>query len=186
MDNGDDDRGNLWLSVSKSLGVSAWLPPGLALAWLATLATLVHNVAFAVAYWAATVCLAILSLLVAQLLQWAWRQRQRHRQRRRQRHQSRQASPGGVSSGTATGHLVTTGETASASGAAPAMSELRVVTAEEVASVLGVEERLVISSIRDGQFPGNQIGNHWLIDEGAVVRWLRGSYREPAAEDPGR
>lgn len=175
MDNGDDDRRNLWLSVSKSLGVSAWLPPGLALAWLATLATLVHNVACAVAYWGATVCLAVLSLLVARLLQWAWRRWRR-----------RKAPPGGVSSDTATGQLVATGDAASASVAAPEMSELRVVTAEKVASVLGVEERLVISSIRDGQFPGNQIGNHWLIDEGAVVRWLRGSYREPAAEDPGR
>jgi excisionase family DNA binding protein len=172
MDNGDDDRRNLWLSVSKSLPVSTWLPPGLALAWLATLATLVHNVAFAVAYWGATVSLAVLSLLLARLLQWAWRRRQ--------------ASSGGASSGTATGQPVATGDAASASVADPVMSELRVVTAEEVASVLGVEERLVISSIRDGQFPGNQIGNHWLVDEGAVVRWLRGSYREPAAEDPGR
>ncbi|MGH3299887.1 MAG: hypothetical protein ACRDP7_49690, partial [Trebonia sp.] len=140
--------------------------------WLATLATLVHNVAFAVAYWGATVCFAVLSLLVARLLQWAWRRRQ--------------AQSGGASSGTATGQPVATGNAARAFAAAPYMSELRVVTAETVASVLGVEECLVISSIKDGQFPGNQIGNHWLIDEGAVVRWLRGSYREPAAEDPGR
>jgi excisionase family DNA binding protein len=172
MDNGEDDRRNLWLSVSKSLGVSAWLPPGLALGWLAALATLVHDVALAVAYWGATVSLAVLSLLVARLLQWAWRRRQ--------------ASPAGAPSGTGAAQRVAPRAVAGASGGAPVMSELRVATAEEVASVLGVEERLVISSIRDGQFPGNQIGNHWLVDEGAVARWLRGSYREPAAEDPRR
>ncbi|MGH3296566.1 MAG: hypothetical protein ACRDP7_32715, partial [Trebonia sp.] len=111
MGNGeDDDRRNLWLSVSKSLRISAWLPPGLALGWLATLATLVHNVALAVAYWGATVSLAVLSLLVARLLQWAWRRR-------------RQAPPGGASSGTVTGQPVATGDAASASAVAPYMSE---------------------------------------------------------------
>jgi excisionase family DNA binding protein len=54
--------------------------------------------------------------------------------------------------------------------------ELRVLTATEVASVLRVDLDLVISSITDGQLPGNRIGNHWRIDQGALMQWLQGTY----------
>jgi excisionase family DNA binding protein len=64
--------------------------------------------------------------------------------------------------------------------------ELRVLTAEEVASVLRVDLDLVTRSITNGQLPGNRIGDHWRIDQGALVRWLQGSYEVPYRNDPGR
>jgi hypothetical protein len=223
MGSGESGGGNLWLSLSKSLRVSAWLPPGLALGWLATLATLIHSVAVAVGDWAATVSLVVLLLLLAR----------RH-----------QPSPHRDSSGTAPAQPVSAGTAATVSAAAPvapsgaearsggenhpsialdspsrvpgtaaapasarpdtitdvtgkhqagpphAVSpiapELRVLTAGQVALAFGVEERLVIEAISDGHLPGNHFGGKWLIHQGTLVRWLRGSYREPAAEDPGR
>ena len=38
----------------------------------------------------------------------------------------------------------------------------------------------------EARLPGNQIGSHWRIGQGALVRWLRGSYGERAAENPDR
>jgi len=223
MGSGESGRRNLWLFLSKSLRVSAWLPPGLALGWLATLATLIHSVAVVVGDWAATVSLVILLLLLAR---------------------RRQPSPHSDSSGTVPAPPVSAGTAATVSAAAPVVpsgaearpggkkhlpiapgspsrvpdtaatpasarpgaatevtgkhqdrsshavspiaSELRVLTAGQVALAFGVEERLVIEAISDGHLPGNQFGGKWLIHQGTLVRWLRGSYREPAAEDPGR
>ena len=48
--------------------MSAWLPPGLALAWLAVLATLVHNVASVLIAWGATVLVVVLIAIVLALL----------------------------------------------------------------------------------------------------------------------
>ena len=230
MGSGESGRRNLWLALSKALRVSAWLPLGLALAWLATLATLIHSVAVAVGDWAATVSLVILLLLLAR---------------------RRQPSPPSDSSGTVPVQPVSAGPGATVSAAAPVVpsggearsggenhppiapdspsrvpdtpsrvretaaapasarpgtasdvtgkhqagpsnavspivSEFRVLTAGQVALAFGVEEHLVIEAISDGHLPGNQFGGKWLVHQGTLVRWLRGSYREPAAEDPGR
>ena len=64
------------------------------------------------------------------------------------------------------------------------MLELRVLTAEEVASVLRVDTALIITSITNGELPGNRIGSHWRIDQEALTRWLQGSYRERPDRDP--
>jgi excisionase family DNA binding protein len=48
--------------------MSAWLPPGLVLAWLAVLATFVHNVANLLIAWGATVSVAVLLTIVLALL----------------------------------------------------------------------------------------------------------------------
>ena len=58
MDTGESGRKNLRLRVS------AWLPPGLALAWLATLVTLVRSVGIALAAWGATVSAILLAVLL--------------------------------------------------------------------------------------------------------------------------
>jgi excisionase family DNA binding protein len=63
--------------------------------------------------------------------------------------------------------------------------ELRVLTAEEVASLLRVDLDLVTRSITSGKLPGNQIGIHWRIDQGALMQWLQGSYEDPRRRDPG-
>ena len=62
--------------------------------------------------------------------------------------------------------------------------ELRVLTAEEVASVLRVDLDLVTRSITSGELPGNRIGGHWRIDQGALMQWLQGSYEAPLRKDP--
>ena len=56
------DGMNPWLRVS------AWLPPGLALGWLAVLATFVHNVASLLIAWGATIILVILPIVLTGLL----------------------------------------------------------------------------------------------------------------------
>jgi excisionase family DNA binding protein len=66
-----------------------------------------------------------------------------------------------------------------------ATPELRVLTAEEVASLLRVDLDLVTRSITSGKLPGNQIGSHWRIDQGALMQWLQGSYEDPRRRDPG-
>ena len=55
--------------------------------------------------------------------------------------------------------------------------ELRVLTAEEAASVLRVDAEVVKASISSGEFPGNRIGPHWRVEQGALTRWLQGTYR---------
>jgi excisionase family DNA binding protein len=181
---------------SLRLRVSAWLPPGLALAWLATLATLVRGVGMALAAWGATVS----ALLLAGLLM--------HRLRR-----DSLADDGDPAAGN---EDAAAGETARAStrpptdpaGSAlqpdpadssatgvkdpdsdpgltagtpvaprPPVPELRVLTAEEAASVLRVDAELVKTSISSGEFPGNRIGPHWRVEQGALTRWLQGTYR---------
>jgi excisionase family DNA binding protein len=62
--------------------------------------------------------------------------------------------------------------------------EFLVLTAEEVASVLRVDLNLVITSISTGALPGNQIGDHWRIDQRALTRWLQGRYGDALSRDP--
>lgn len=176
---------NLWLCMSKSLRISAWLPPGLALGWLATLATLVHSVGIALTAWGATVSVVLLGALLVTRLQGT---------------SNRNGSSDGKApaEAAAAAHLGTAPSTASAetappraetssrlgpgltSGtsitASPAAAELRVLTAEEVASVLRVDTELVKSSISSGEFPGNRIGNYWRVEQEALTRWLQGTY----------
>lgn len=208
MGSDESERRDLWLSLSKSLRVSAWLPPALALGWLATLGTLIHSVAVAVGDWAATVSLVILLLLLT-----------RRRQPPPHSDSSRTTPAQPVSAGTAvTGsaaaearpggespppitpdnpsgapHIEAAPVSAgpgTATGPPHAVSivasEFRILTAGQVASVFGVDERMVIEAISNGHLPGNQFGGKWLIHQGTLVRWLRGSYREPAPEDPSR
>ena len=59
------------------------------------------------------------------------------------------------------------------------MPEL-VLTAEEVASLLRVDLNGVITSISNGELPGNRIGRDWRIDQRALVQWLQG----PPPGDP--
>jgi excisionase family DNA binding protein len=58
------------------------------------------------------------------------------------------------------------------------MQALRVLTATEVASVLRVEEDVITTAIRDGELPGNRVGDYWRVDQSALARWLRGKYGE--------
>jgi hypothetical protein len=197
----DGDGKNPWLRVS------AWLLPGLALGWLATLATLMHGVAMTLAAWGATVSVVLLAVVLMH-----WLRRLMHSLRR-----SRAAGGGGgggdlaAENGDAAGQ-----ETAKASTKFPpdpaeptlppapekslappvtnpdphpgpwvgtpivpgsAVPELRVLTAEEAAAVLRVDAELVKASISSGEFPGNRIGPHWLVEQGALARWLQGTYR---------
>jgi excisionase family DNA binding protein len=183
MGNGKSDGRNLWLRVSEWLHVSAWLPPGLALVWLATLATLVHNVGIMLAAWGATVSLLALIVLLAQ---------------------RPHASPHNDSPSTTTGQTVSTAMntatvpvsrnpdlTSERTPRPPILegllaSELQVLTAEEVASMLRVDPSLVITSISNGELPGNRIGSQWRIDQEALMRWLRGPYGDRGGKDPNR
>jgi excisionase family DNA binding protein len=183
MGNGKDNRTNLWLRVSESLRISAWLPLGLALGWLATLATVVHSVGMAVAAWGATVSVVLLmALLVNRLRRSSTRngpvssKAPAGKEEAAQAGEaSRETPPSPVRTDSGFGPGLRSGTSASAN---PPASELRVLTAEEVASVLRVDTDLVITSISNGEFPGNRIGNHWRVDQGALTRWLQGSYGE--------
>jgi excisionase family DNA binding protein len=57
---------------------------------------------------------------------------------------------------------------------------LRILTAAEVASLLRVEADEIVTAISSGELPGNRIGNHWRVDQGALARWLQGAYGELA------
>lgn len=66
MDTRKSDKRGLRLRVSELPRVSAWVPPGLALALLATLATLIHNTGIMLTAWGATTgCMVLLFALVA-------------------------------------------------------------------------------------------------------------------------
>jgi excisionase family DNA binding protein len=67
---------------------------------------------------------------------------------------------------------------------AVAQPELRVLTAAEVASMLRVDANVVIAAISAGELPGNRVGDHWRVGQGALTRWLRGTYRSHA-DPPG-
>jgi excisionase family DNA binding protein len=138
---------------------SAWPPPGLALTWLAVLATFVHGVVNLLLHWAATVFLAVLVMLAVRLV-------------RRRFRTAAGSVPGAALSAEAEAswHPDTTGSVGS--------SELQVLTADEVASILRVDKDAVIRSIGAGEFPGNRIGEDWRVDSRALVRWLQGAYRD--------
>jgi excisionase family DNA binding protein len=179
---------NPWLRASKWLRISAWLPPGLALGWLAALVTLIHSVGLAVAAWGATVSVVLLLVLLVGQLQRATTQK----------HSIGNQTPAGVDGSEQPGvaSAAASAETAEAlpplatTDAVPgpvhasvastvtssSVSGLQVLTVEEVASVLRVDTKSVITSISNGELPGKQIGSHWRVDLGALTRWLQGPY----------
>jgi excisionase family DNA binding protein len=101
------------------------------------------------------------------------------------------ASGTAVSPGGTARPSVVTGQTAAATtyplvASGLIMPELLVLTAEEVASVLRVDLDLVITSISNGELPGNRIGSHWRIDQRALVQWLQGAYGDTLRKEPSR
>jgi excisionase family DNA binding protein len=211
MDTRKSDGRDLRLRVSEWPRVSAWVPPGLALALLATLATLIQSIGIMLAVWGATVSL-VLAALVARR---AYTSRGRGlpgattvnavpaetvltgpapadtgstgTRAPTADDQAAAASAPHTASGTAVSPggtarpSVVTGQTAAATtyplvASGLIMPELLVLTAEEVASVLRVDLDLVITSISNGELPGNRIGSHWRIDQRALVQWLQGAY----------
>jgi excisionase family DNA binding protein len=212
MDTRKSDRRGRWLRVSEWPRVSAWVPPGLALAWLATLASLVHNTGVMLIAWGATVSVVLLAVLVLQ---------RRRAARGRSSSDSAAAEADTDSTGAeaaAADHVAALSARDAVSGAASPldtagmpttgqsevtrqavevtpypsvvsgliMPELLVLTAEEVASVLRVDLDLVITSISNGELPGNRIGSHWRIDQRALMRWLQGPYGDSLSRDPSR
>jgi excisionase family DNA binding protein len=215
--------------------MSAWLPPGLALGWLAVLATFVHGVGSLLTAWAATVSLVLLLVRQRRAVSASGPTETESDRIQAPDHASlppadptssvdpktAPTSPEmdkGIADGTAhsTSGAESAGASAScspdmtaesnsgeepvpsdsaprsapdttASGTAgparqPGIAEiaatlgLRVLTAAEVASVLRVDADVVTTAISDGELPGNQIGNHWRVDQGALARWLQGKY----------
>lgn len=183
MGSGKSDRRSLWLRLPELLRLSAWLPPGLALAWLATLVTLVHSVGSALAVWGATLFVVVLAALVVRVVQ-----------RRASRHKGTPlsaakptAATDEVEASAPTPPSLTAGpKSETPTAVAMLVSQLQVLTAEEVASVLRVDIGQVISSISKGELPGNRLGSHWRVDHGALVRWLQGPYGDLAENDPNR
>ena len=53
---------------------------------------------------------------------------------------------------------------------------LRVLTATEVAAVLRVDTDVITTAISNGELPGNRVGDHWRVEQGALARWLQGAY----------
>jgi excisionase family DNA binding protein len=176
--------------------ISAWLPPGLALGWLAVLATFVHGVGRLLGVWAATGTVVFLFvLLVTQV-----RRRTGSASGARPQAESNppRTSPATTEHPQATSSHTTSVLPATEEGTAgrsvsgtasqsaqlgtaevPVALELRILTAAEVASVLRVDTDVIIKAISDGEFPGNRIGSHWRVDQGALTRWLQGKYRDP-------
>jgi excisionase family DNA binding protein len=183
--------------TSPQFRISAWLPPGLALGWLAALATFVHSTGNLLTAWAATVSLAVLLA----------RRRSASPDSPPEITNTPAEPPGPASSAPASlaappapaarpgsAHGPTpdgpvSGTASEAGQLGPAelavIPGLQVLTAAEVASVLRVDTDVIILAIRNGELPGNRVGGHWRVDASALVRWLQGAHghlaREPRA-----
>ena len=191
---------------------SAWLTPGLALGWLALLATFAHSISTLLTTWAATVSLVVL------LVRWLPEMLPSSRSRATSDPEEGEGSttdrgrgPNSTTSGThspdsASGSSSKAEPTSDENSASSAVDrtvssaegrsehpvvgevtealELRVLTAAEVASVLRIDSNLIIAAIDKGEFPGNRIGNHWRVDQGALARWLQGKYGDLAGPPP--
>jgi len=53
---------------------------------------------------------------------------------------------------------------------------IRVMSADQVASLLRVEVIDVVQSMRSGELPGNRLSGRWLCNEESLRRWLDGSW----------
>ena len=221
VDNGKRDR------AEPSLRMSVWLPPGLALGWLALLATFVHGVGALLAAWATTVSLAVL-LARGRADTSPGDRGEADRDTDAPDDDTRTSS--GVSPSTPSGgddeprdsttssadladNAATTAPRGPDAGFIPSPSGestladrpprvrpgdvvsgpsrqteqlatkeiietlgIRVLTADEVASVLRVNAKVIVAAISNGELPGNRIGTHWRVDYGALTRWLQGKY----------
>ena len=213
------------------LRTSAWLPPGLALGWLAVLARFVHGVGSLLAAWAATVSLVVL-LARRPAASSGGPPETKSDPAAAPDHTSptpadttspttpqngpttsdmeegaadgmahsasaaeNAATPTSDSPDSTSGHssradpapppgLAPGGTVSGATGRTEQLATaevvvtlaLRVLTAAEVASVLRVDEDVIITAIGNGELPGNRIGYHWRVDQGALARWLQGKY----------
>ena len=62
------------------------------------------------------------------------------------------------------------------------MPDLKVYTPEEAARVLKCKSvRTIYNRLRAGHMPGRKVGNHWLIEEEALRKWI--TEGPPAPED---
>lgn len=180
--------------MSPRLPGSAWLPPGLALGWLAALAAFVHGVTDLVVTWVATVSLA---LILAR-----WRSPRPGHPAETGNIQTKALDPASPSppslaapatspSAPRRTHRLAPEMTTSALVSPPeppsptesaVMPGMRVLTATEVASVLRVDIDAIIRAIRNGELPGNRIGEDWRVEAGALENWLQGAYGRLAQE----
>jgi excisionase family DNA binding protein len=212
--------------------MSAWLPPGLALGWLAVLATFVRGAGALLAAWAATVSLAVLLAQrrtgtspgdpseadrdpeaperasgsgdaptsprvsphtpaggVGALRDGATDSADTTEKAVRPAPHDPDPEPAPGSPGTPVpvgspppavlgaavpGLSAPTGQLAT--GEIVATLGLRVLTADEVAAVLRVDAKVIVTAISSGELPGNRVGTHWRVDQGALTRWLQGRY----------
>jgi excisionase family DNA binding protein len=178
--------------------ISAWLPPGLALGWLAVLATFVHSAGRLLAIWATTGFLGTLLVLLVLLVDRRTAGATGSRSETEPNSSAALDDPSadepasptvhqGVTTPSGPEQRIAASMVSSTTGQAErhataeisASLNLRVLTAEEVASVLRVGEDEIIKAIGDGKLPGNQIGSDWRVDQGALTRWLQGKYKDP-------
>lgn len=59
---------------------------------------------------------------------------------------------------------------------APRDSDIRCLTASEVAAALRLTVPTVVAAIRAGRLPGNQLDGEWRCNESSVRRWLDGTW----------
>ena len=52
--------------------------------------------------------------------------------------------------------------------------EIVVMTAVEVAKLLGVDRKTIYEAARCGQLPHRRLGRRLIFERGAVLAWLRG------------
>ena len=58
----------------------------------------------------------------------------------------------------------------------PFPTELKILSADHVARLLGVERIEVVRAMECGELPGNRIGTKWLCSEKSLRVWLDGSW----------
>ena len=233
--------------------MSAWLPPGLALGWLAVLATFVHGVASLLIAWGASVFLAVLAAALLAWLRSAASSRSRRipsavrpgskvscldclrpapqigphaplepsDEKERMWSETSQSVSGSVNAAPAefrspdslprlsseaeavqsadaprpvpdrpASGTAGTAQQSETAKAATVTLGLRVLTATEAAEVLRVDTDVITTAISKGELPGNQVGGHWRVEQGALARWLQGAYgqvsdpRSPSSAEP--
>lgn len=236
------------------LRMSAWLPPGLALGWLAVLATFVHGVASLLIAWGASVFLAVLAAALLAWLRSAASSRsssdtvgspagqqgllpqaasdpapqigphaplEPSDEKERMWSETSQSVSGSVNAAPAefrspdslprlsseaeavqsadaprpvpdrpASGTAGTAQQSETAKAATVTLGLRVLTATEAAEVLRVDTDVITTAISKGELPGNQVGGHWRVEQGALARWLQGAYgqvsdpRSPSSAEP--
>lgn len=65
------------------------------------------------------------------------------------------------------------GHVASADGQS---SPLAIMSANDVARLLGVDAGVVGQAMKSGSFPGNELGGRWMCNRESLVRWLDGHW----------